>query len=121
MINFIQHNKTIQHWMECYNVTREPNNEDPLNVNICQYEGLHYVEGFGISSDQFLSPLKVNKINIGSLENPKFSNIGDYWDDEIIGNIMDLLHEFQGLFPTKFSNMKGIVGDLGEMKIPLNP
>ena len=31
-----------------------------------------------------------------------------------------LLHEFQYLFPTKFSKMKGILGDLGEMKILLN-
>ena len=36
-------------------------------------------------------------------------------------NITDLLHEFQDLFPTKFSEMKGIVGDLNEMKIPLKP
>ena len=35
--------------------------------------------------------------------------------------IMDLLHKFQELFPTKFSEMKGILGDLGEMKIPLKP
>ena len=35
--------------------------------------------------------------------------------------ITDLLHEFQDLFPTKFSEMKGILGDLGEMKIPLKP
>ena len=35
--------------------------------------------------------------------------------------IIDLLHEFQDLFPTKFSKMKGILGDLGEMKIPLKP
>ena len=33
--------------------------------------------------------------------------------------IIDLLHEFQDLFPTKFSKMKGIVGDLVEMKISL--
>ena len=33
--------------------------------------------------------------------------------------IIELLHEFQYLFPTKFSEMKGILGDLGEMKIPL--
>ena len=36
-----------------------------------------------------------------------------------MAKITDLLHEFQGLFPTKFSEMKGILGDLGEMKIPL--
>ena len=58
---------------------------------------------------------------ICSPENPKFSNIGDYWDNEIVGKIIDLLHEFQDMFPTKFSEMKGIVWDLGEMKIPLNP
>ena len=66
------------------------------------------MEGFGISSDQFLNPLKVKKLNIGSLENPKFSNIGDYWDEETVGKIMDLLHEFQDLFPMKFSKIKGI-------------
>ena len=30
-----------------------------------------------------------------------------------------MLHEFQDLFPTNFSEMKGIVSDLWEMKIPL--
>ena len=35
--------------------------------------------------------------------------------------IINLLHEFQDLFPTKFLQMKGILGDLGEMNIPLNP
>ena len=36
-------------------------------------------------------------------------------------NIADLLHEFHYLFPTNISEMKGILGDLGEMKIPLKP
>ena len=35
--------------------------------------------------------------------------------------ITDLLHEFQYLFPTKFSEMKGILGDLREMNILLKP
>ena len=34
-------------------------------------------------------------------------------------NIIDLLHEFQDLFPRKLLEMKGILGDLREMKIPL--
>ena len=79
------------------------------------------MEGLGISSDQFLDPLKIKKVNIGSPRKPKFSNIGYYWDDETVGNITGLLHEFQDLFPTKFLEMKGIVGDMGEMKIPLRP
>ena len=56
-----------------------------------------------------MNPLKVKKINIGSPENPKFDNIGDYWDDDTIGKIKYLFHEFQYLFPIKFSNMKGII------------
>lgn len=35
--------------------------------------------------------------------------------------IIELLHEYQDLFPTKFSKMKGIIGDLGVMSIPLKP
>ena len=46
---------------------------------------------------------------------------GDYWDEETMANIMDLLHEFQDLFPIKFYEIKGILGDFGEMKIPLKP
>ena len=38
-----------------------------------------------------------------------------------MAKIIDLLHEFQDLFPTKFSKMKGILGDLGEMNILLKP
>jgi hypothetical protein len=36
-------------------------------------------------------------------------------------NIADLLHDYLDLFPTTFLEMKGIVGELGEMKIPLKP
>lgn len=33
--------------------------------------------------------------------------------------VIELLHEYQDLFPTKFLNLKGIIGDLGVMKITL--
>ena len=89
--------------MECSNVTRESDDDDPLNINIPKSKGICPVEGFGISSDQFLSPLKIKKDNIGSPDNPKFTNIGDYWDEETVGKITDLLHEFQDIFPTIFS------------------
>jgi hypothetical protein len=32
-----------------------------------------------------------------------------------------LLREYSDLFPTTFTKMKGIVGEMGEMKIPLIP
>jgi hypothetical protein len=38
-----------------------------------------------------------------------------------IDKITELLHEYQDLFPTKFTDMKGIKGPMGEMKIPLKP
>ena len=63
-------------------------------------------------------PLNIRKINIGTGEKPEFAIFGDYWDKETMAKITDLLHEFQDLFPTKFSEMKGILGNLGEMKIP---
>jgi len=36
-----------------------------------------------------------------------------------VGKITDHLHEYRDFFPTKFTEMKGIAGELGEMRIPL--
>ena len=118
-MNFHQCNMTIHNWMECYNLTWELDDDDPLEINIPESKGIYTLEGVFISTDQFLKPLKIKKVNIGLVENLKFSNIGDYSDEEAMGNITDLLHEFQYLFPTNFSEMKGIVGNIGELKIPL--
>jgi len=49
----------------------------------------------------------------------KIASIGNYWDDKTIGQVADLLQEYQDLFPTKFEDMKGILGYLGVMIIPL--
>jgi len=67
----------------------------------------------------YSKPLKIVKVNIGTEEVPKFSFIVDYWDEETMGKITDLLHEYKDLFPTKFTKMKGIARELGEMRIPL--
>jgi hypothetical protein len=37
----------------------------------------------------------------------------------MVESIIDLLREYNDLFSTTFTEMKGIEGDLGEMKIPL--
>ena len=63
--------------------------------------------------------MKIKKVNIGTEETPKIASIGNYWDDKTIGQIVDLLQEYQDLFPMKFEDMKGILGDLGVMKSPL--
>jgi hypothetical protein len=110
---------TVHELLECYNVTEEDQEEeDPRNVQVPETEGEHTVVGPELESDAYVKPLRVHKVNIGTKEKPKFMNIGDYWNDETVENIADLLHEYQDLFPTTFSEMKGIVGELGEMKIP---
>ena len=78
-------------------------NDDPCDIHILESEGSREVEGMGLSNDKFMKPLKTKTVNIGSLENHKFANIGDYWDDETIGKITDLLDEIHDLFHTNFS------------------
>ena len=112
--------ETVQHWMVCYNLSGDLD-DDLTNINIPESEGSREVEGSGISSEQFIKLLKIKKVNIGSEDNPKFANIGDYQDEETVAKITDLLQEFQDLFLKNFREMKGIVGDLREMKIPLKP
>ena len=90
--NYHQCIMTIQQWMACYNLDGDPD-DDLTNINIPESEGKRAVEGSGISSDQFLELLKIKKVNIWSLENLKFSNIGDYCDEEIVTEITYLLHE----------------------------
>jgi len=52
---------------------------------------------------------------------PKFAKNEDYWDDTTIDKVAKLLHEYQDLFPTNFSYLNEIIGDLGVMKITLKP
>jgi hypothetical protein len=54
----------------------------------------------------YVQPIKTQKVNIGTKEYPKFTQIGDYWDDETIEKIADLLHEYQDLFPMTFLEIK---------------
>ena len=111
----------MQSMMECYNVSSEPEDDDELhNRNIPEIEGSRDVTTPDIPTNPMSHSLKIRKVNIGIEENPKFASVGDHWDEETMAKITDLLHEFQDLFPTKFSEMKGILGDLGEMNIPLN-
>ena len=92
--------------MTCYNLFGEPEDDDELwNVNIPESEGSCNVPSPDISMDSMSHPLKIQKFNIGMEENPKFANVGDYWDDETLAKIMNLLHEFHDLFLTQFSEM----------------
>jgi hypothetical protein len=47
-------------------------------------------------------PIKVEKVNIGIVENPKMASIGDYWDEKIVETITKLMREYSDMFPMTF-------------------
>jgi hypothetical protein len=47
--------------------------------------------------------------------------IGDYWSDKQTTKIVDLLREYQDVFSRDYKDLKGLVQDMGEMKINLIP
>jgi len=46
-------------------------------------------------------------------------NIGDYWDIAQLANMSALLKEYQDVYAKDFRDMKGIIKELGVIKIPL--
>jgi hypothetical protein len=89
------------------------------DIHIEEYEGERVVEGPSIESKVIVVSIKVKKVNIGIVENPKMAIIRDYWDEQIVESITKLLCEYNDLFPTTFTKIKGMVGEIGEMTIPL--
>jgi len=79
------------------------------------------VRGPAIEDPDITVPLKTKQVNIGTEEEPKYAMLGDYWDDATLGKVVELLREYQDLFPTKITELKGILGELGMMKITLKP
>jgi hypothetical protein len=102
----------VHELLECYNVAKEEHDEeDPRNVQVPETEGEHIVEGQSLNLLHIHTPIKTHKGKHWDKQRiPKFAQIGDYWSDETVEKIADLLHEYQDLFPTTFSEMKGIVG-----------
>jgi hypothetical protein len=93
--------------------------DDPKNVNITKTEGKRDIEGPRVELPFIGYLIKIKKVNIGIEKTPKLANVGDYWDAATIDKITELLHEYRDLFPTKFTDMKGIKGPMGETRIPL--
>jgi hypothetical protein len=74
--------------LSCYHVQEEaPDEDDPRDIQIEEVKGEREVEGPPLESDVISALIKVNKVNNGTVENPKMANIGDYWDEETVENI----------------------------------
>jgi hypothetical protein len=71
--------------LSCYHVQEATSDEDdPCNIQIEEVEGERDVEGPPIELEVISMPIKVNKVNIGTIKQPKMANIGDYWDEKIV-------------------------------------
>jgi hypothetical protein len=84
-----------------------------MKVNITKTKGQRDVEGPRVEIPFIGQPIKIKKVNIGIEKTPKLENVGDYWDASTIDKITKLLHEYQKLFPTKFTDMEGIKRPMG--------
>jgi len=47
--------------------------------------------------------------------------ICDYWSNKKIACIANLLHEYQDVFSRDYKDLKGLVKDIGDIKIDLVP
>jgi hypothetical protein len=74
-----QNRQTMEELSACYHVKEEaPNEDDPRNIQIIEIEEEREVEGPSLESEVFVVPVKVKKVNIGTIDNPKMASIGYY-------------------------------------------
>jgi len=62
-----------------------------------------------IEDPDIMAPLKTKLINIRTEEELKYAMLGDYWDDATVEKVIELLCEYRYLFPTKITELKGIL------------
>jgi hypothetical protein len=113
--------------IECYKIEKDLESPDDLeelrNLAIKETEGNREIQNIipSQTDGSYNHPLKLCKVNIGTTEKPKIAMVGDYWDEKTSQEIQSLLREYEDLFPKTFSELKGIKGVMGEMKIELKP
>ena len=65
--------------------------------------------------------IKIKEINIAKDGQSKMSRIDDYWSEQQTTERVDLLKEYQDVFARNYKDLKGLVEEMGEMKIYLLP
>ena len=97
---------TLQMMMEFYNVSGECDEEDDMRaVDNIESKGSRNIEPLDMPNNKFKQPLTIKKVNIGKIEDGKFFQIGDQWDDSKMGKFIDILNKFQDLILTIFFEM----------------
>ena len=65
--------------MTCYNVSGEPDDEDnPRAVDILDSKESRDIRSPEGPGDKFKKPLKLKKVNIGTIEDPKLASFGNH-------------------------------------------
>jgi hypothetical protein len=87
---------TIVHkLLECYNVVKEEQDEeDTRDIPLPKTKGENAIEEPYIEKVVYAQPLKMWKVNIGTKENPKFAQIGDFLNDETVEKFAYLLFHY---------------------------
>ena len=65
--------------------------------------------------------IKTKEVDISNDDRPKMARIGDYWNEEQTIEIVNLLKEFQDVITRDYKYLKGLVQEMGEMKIDIKP
>ena len=65
--------------------------------------------------------VKTKEVDISNDDRPKIAKIGDYWNEHQTTEIINLLREFQDVFARDYKDLKGLVQEMGEMKIDTKP
>ena len=65
--------------------------------------------------------VKIKEVDISNDDRPKIAKIGDYWTEAQTTKIVNLLKEFQDVFDRDYKDLKGLVHEMGEMKIEIKP
>lgn len=65
--------------------------------------------------------IKIKEVNIAKEGQPKMARIRDYWSEQQTTEIVELFKEYQDVFARDYKYLKGLVEEMGEMKINLLP
>lgn len=100
----------------------DEDDEDPRDLHLEEIEGYRVIQGdtIRILVLDYHKPIKTKKHNILTEEKLKMEIVGDYWNEEIMTEIVDLVKEYQYIFPSIFYKIKGISGELGDMRMQLH-
>jgi hypothetical protein len=87
--------QTFKELLSCYRMQEEEaSDEDDLcDIQIEDEKGKREVEGPPIESKVISASIRVKKVDIGIAEHPKMASIGDYWDEQTVESITELLRE----------------------------